>query len=99
MLFRGSSEPPPLNLARATKGQKLHREARGDEPGVAFYLRIEERELEAGGLNEPARLTSHQPVSAGTAAAQKSSLRPVEPLTTPRKARNSPSDGSVGVPP
>jgi hypothetical protein len=95
MLFRGSSEPPPLNLARATKGQKLHREARGD----AFYLRIEERELEAGGLNEPARLTSHQPVSAGTAAAQKSSLRPVEPLTTPRKARNSSSDGSVGVPP
>jgi len=28
-------------------------EVRGDEPEVASYLRIEERELEAGGLNCP----------------------------------------------
>ena len=45
------------------------------------------------------RLTSRQAVSMGTAASQKSSLRPVESLTTPRNSRNSSSDGSVGVPP
>ena len=26
-------------------------EVRGDDPGLASYLRIEERELEAGGIN------------------------------------------------
>jgi hypothetical protein len=54
--------------------------------------------LEAGGLNSPARLLSRQ-LSAGTAASQKSSLRPVEPFTNPRSARRSSSNGSVGVPP
>jgi hypothetical protein len=29
----------------------LHLEARSDDPDLAIYLRIEERELEAGGLN------------------------------------------------
>lgn len=37
-------------------------------------------------------------LSAGTTASQKSSLRPVEPLTRPRSAMNSSSNGSVGVP-
>jgi hypothetical protein len=57
--------------------------------------------VEAGGLIRPARLTpSHfQGLSAGTTAAQKSSLRPVEPLTIPRSSRNTSSEGSDGVPP
>jgi len=46
----------------------------------------------------PTASFSHQ-VSMGTAASQKSSLRPVDSLTTPRNSRNSSSDGSVGVPP
>jgi hypothetical protein len=54
--------------------------------------------VEAGGLTQPTRLTSHQ-LSAGTAASQKSSLRPVEPLTIPRSAKNSSSEGLAGVPP
>jgi hypothetical protein len=29
----------------------LHREVRGDDPELAAKLRIEERELDAGGLN------------------------------------------------
>jgi hypothetical protein len=55
-------------------------------------------EFVGGGLTSPAPLISHQ-VSMGTAASQKSSLRPVDSLTTPRNSRNSSSDGSVGVPP
>jgi hypothetical protein len=31
--------------------QQSHRDVRGDDPELASLLRIEERELEAGGLN------------------------------------------------
>ena len=53
--------------------------------------------LGAGGLS--ARPPDSRQLSAGSAASQKSSLRPVEPFTCPRSARNSSSSGSVGVPP
>ena len=51
-----------------------------------------------GGRAELARPPTSRQLSAGTAASQKSSLRPVEPLTS-SSARTSSSDGSVGVPP
>jgi hypothetical protein len=38
-----------LYLDRSVEG--FVEEVRGDEPEVASHLRIEERELEAGGLN------------------------------------------------
>jgi hypothetical protein len=40
-----------------------------------------------------------QPRSTGTTASQKSSVRPVGPLTMPRNSSCSSSDGSAGVPP
>jgi hypothetical protein len=59
------------------------------------------RVREAGWAEEPApaslRISSY-PVSAGTAASQKSSLRPVEPFTSSSE-RTTSSDGSLGVPP
>jgi hypothetical protein len=85
-----------LPLTRRGRNLLRRRDTRR-RAGGRGHLRIEEYELEAGGLNQPARLTSHQ-LSAGTAASQKSSLRPVE-LFTSSWARNTSSDGSVGVPP
>ena len=51
------------------------------------------------GGREEARPPRRSQLSAATAAVQKSSLRPVDSLTTPRSAMNSSSNGSVGVPP
>jgi len=36
---------------RREDAERFVEEVRGDEPELARYLRIEERELEAGGLN------------------------------------------------
>ena len=33
------------------EAERFTEEVRGDDPELAIYLRIEERELEAGGLN------------------------------------------------
>ena len=36
---------------RREDAERFSQELRGDDPELASYLRIEERELEAGGLN------------------------------------------------
>ncbi len=38
-------------LVRREDAERFVEEVRGDDPELASYLRIEERELEAGGLN------------------------------------------------
>jgi hypothetical protein len=38
-------------FVRREDAERFVEEVRGDEPDLASYLRIEERELEAGGLN------------------------------------------------
>jgi hypothetical protein len=38
-------------LIRRADAERFIEETRGDEPELAAYLRIEERELEAGGRN------------------------------------------------
>ena len=38
-------------FVRGEDAERVIREVRGDDPDLARYLRIEERELEAGGLN------------------------------------------------
>jgi hypothetical protein len=39
-------------FVRPEDAERFIEEVRGDEPELAAYLRIEERELEAGGLNQ-----------------------------------------------
>jgi hypothetical protein len=39
---------------RREHAERFIEEVRGDDPELAGYLRIEERELEAGGLNKSA---------------------------------------------
>jgi hypothetical protein len=85
--FRGSTRSHRSETG-SIDGRPLRSSTAGSRSGRARGGRT--------GLAHPPR--SHQ-VSAGTAASQKSSLRPVEPLTTPRSARNSSSNGSVCVPP
>jgi hypothetical protein len=41
----------PAALVRRDHAQRFIEVVRGDDPELASYLRIEERELEAGGLN------------------------------------------------
>jgi hypothetical protein len=41
----------PSTLIRREDAERLIEEVRGGEPELASHLRIEERELEAGGLN------------------------------------------------
>lgn len=38
-------------FVRREEAERFIEEVRGDDPELASYLRIEERELEAGGLN------------------------------------------------
>ncbi len=54
--MRRSSSDPPLGDAvdtfiRREDAERFIEEVCGDEPELASYLRIEERELEADGLN------------------------------------------------
>jgi hypothetical protein len=39
------------SFVRREDAERFIAEVQGDDPGLASYLRIEERELEAGGLN------------------------------------------------
>jgi hypothetical protein len=41
---------------RREDAERFIEEVRGDDPDIASYLRIEERDLEAGALNLPLRL-------------------------------------------
>ena len=41
---------------RREDAERFIEEVRGDDPDLASYLRIEERELEAGGLNQASRV-------------------------------------------
>ena len=57
---RSSTSAPALNTRSVTRiesfvqredAERFIEEVRGDDPDLASYLRIEERELEAGGRN------------------------------------------------
>jgi hypothetical protein len=42
---------PPYATSPREDAERFAEEVRGDDPVLASYLRIEKRELEAGGLN------------------------------------------------
>jgi hypothetical protein len=42
-------------------GDRLIEEVRGDDPELASYLRIEEREFDAGGRNKPNEMIRRSP--------------------------------------
>jgi hypothetical protein len=46
-----TAESPPLPIGSQADAERFIEEVRGDEPKLGAKLRIEERELEAGGLN------------------------------------------------
>ena len=46
-----SAEDPVETFIRREDAERFVEEVRGDDPELASYLRIEERELEAGGPN------------------------------------------------
>jgi len=75
-----------VTISQATPRHQVPVALHGEQPGRL--------DTAPGGVAERCQL-----VSAGTAASQKSSFLPVEPLTRPRSAMNSSSNGSSGVPP
>ena len=50
MRSAAAESPPPL-IGSQADAERFIEDVRGDDPELASYLRIEERELEAGGLS------------------------------------------------
>jgi hypothetical protein len=55
-----------LDCYRGIGGSLIHGRRSGDDPALASYLRIKERELEAGGVELSAALPSTQPSDASS---------------------------------